>query len=163
MKETWKQIKDYPFYSVSDKGRIKSRKRKHTRILKGTITKFGYIRMCLTNDEGEKFIYIHRLVLETFKEKCPGEKQACHNNNNPANNQIKNLRWDTSLNNHADRKKHGTLNLGVQNGNNKLTVKQILEIKKDFRTQNEIAKTYKTHQTNISCIKSGITWAWLKD
>lgn len=50
---------------------------------------------------------IHRLILETFVGPCPGGMECCHNDGDPTNNALSNLRWDTSKANKADMAKHG--------------------------------------------------------
>jgi hypothetical protein len=48
---------------------------------------------------------------------------GCHNDGNPLNNKLDNLRWDTFLNNSLDMIKHGTIGgfeSGCNYGNNQL-------------------------------------------
>lgn len=73
---------------------------------------------------------VHRLVLSAFIGECPNGMEACHINGLPGDNRLENLRWDTKLNNHADRRRHGTIPSGPQHGRAKLTVEQIGEILK---------------------------------
>lgn len=51
---------------------------------------------------------VHRLVLEAFRGTCPQGMEGCHNDGNRANCALDNLRWDTPMNNHADKIRHGT-------------------------------------------------------
>ncbi len=53
--------------------------------------------------------YVHRLVLEAFVSLCPEGMVACHNDGDTTNNNLSNLRWDTSSGNHQDKWKHGTM------------------------------------------------------
>jgi hypothetical protein len=46
---------------------------------------------------------IHQLVLEAFVGPRPPGMEGCHNDDNPANNHISNLRWDTHAENMRDR------------------------------------------------------------
>jgi DNA invertase Pin-like site-specific DNA recombinase len=55
----------------------------------------------------------------------------------------------------ADRTKKAK---GEDAGSAKLTEEQVIEIRKDPRTQNEIAKSYEVGQTTIGKIKRGETW-----
>ena len=50
--------------------------------------------------------------------------QACHNDGKPLNNFLSNLRWDSPQNNQRDRIKHGTDNVGINNGRALLTGEQ---------------------------------------
>lgn len=51
---------------------------------------------------------VHRLVLAAFVGPCPSGMEGCHNDGNPLNNSVDNLRWDTHRNNEADKRRHGT-------------------------------------------------------
>lgn len=50
---------------------------------------------------------VHRLVLESFVGPCPDGMEACHNDGNPHNNRLDNLRWDTHTENMYDVVRHG--------------------------------------------------------
>jgi hypothetical protein len=54
---------------------------------------------------------VHRLVLETFVGPCPDGMECCHNNGDPADNRLENLRWDTLSSNAYDRVEHGVHNM----------------------------------------------------
>jgi hypothetical protein len=84
--------------------------------------------------------------------------ECCHNDGNPNNNHLSNLRWDTSKNNHADKVRHGTTNRGERCGTAKLTQSQVDEIRQDNRLQRLIAADYGVHQNTISRIKNGKRW-----
>jgi hypothetical protein len=51
---------------------------------------------------------VHRLVLEAFVGPCPEGMVGCHNDGDPLNNRLDNLRWDTPSNNERDKWVHGT-------------------------------------------------------
>lgn len=53
---------------------------------------------------------LHTLVLEAFTGPRPDGMEGCHNDGDPSNNSIGNLRWDTRKGNVADSFKHGTHN-----------------------------------------------------
>ena len=70
----------------------------------------GHYQVKLYRGDGSKeYPSIHRLVLETFQSPCPPGLEACHNDGNPANNHINNLRWDTSQANSFDSAQHRIL------------------------------------------------------
>jgi len=50
-----------------------------------------------------------------FKNKRPDGYQCCHNDGNPHNNRIENLRWDTPKGNNLDKIRHGTSGRGEKN------------------------------------------------
>lgn len=79
----------------------------------------GRMKALVDNGHGRKRVYlhrngrlerpqVHRLVLETFVGPCPPGMEACHNDGNPANNHVSNLRWDTGSSNMLDKRRHGT-------------------------------------------------------
>lgn len=47
-------------------------------------------------------------MLTAFVGPRPDGMVTCHNDGNPANNNLSNLRWDTQSNNQLDAVKHGT-------------------------------------------------------
>lgn len=52
---------------------------------------------------------VSALVLTVFVGPRPeGDYHACHNNGNPQDNRLVNLRWDTRSGNELDKRKHGT-------------------------------------------------------
>ena len=61
--EYWTDIAGYPNYSVSNLGRVKSKKT--GKLLKSYQTK-EYLRVNLYNDAGRKCKLVHRLVSEAF-------------------------------------------------------------------------------------------------
>ena len=92
---------------------------------------------------------------------------TCHNDGNPSNNHLENLRWDTRKNNEADKIKHGTATRGRRNPRAKLNEMQVRIIKRllEFGTlkQTEIAKMFNVNKNIIHCIKIGKSWKYLKD
>lgn len=48
------------------------------------------------------------LVLTAFVGPCPPGLECCHNNGNPNDNRVENLRWDTHSENVLDQVRHGT-------------------------------------------------------
>lgn len=98
-------------YEVSNDGRVRrSRAGRGTRaghVLSGRPTKNGYIQVFLRKDGVSKNESVHRLVLSAFIGPAPEGTEACHNDGNPSNNHISNLRWDTHLANQSDILRHG--------------------------------------------------------
>jgi hypothetical protein len=47
------------------------------------------------------------LVLEAFVGPCPDGLEACHWDDDPTNNRLSNLRWDTSIANKRDMARNG--------------------------------------------------------
>jgi len=109
---------------------------------------------------------IHRLVLFAFVGPPPSEKhECCHNDGDPSNNNLSNLRWGTKKENQADRKVHGTLsvNVGISNGQAKLAESNVREIRKMLEArellQREIADHFGVSANTIRDIKTGRCWS----
>lgn len=106
--------------------------------------------------------WVHRLVLETFVSARPVGMEACHNDGNPLNNSVTNLRWDTHKANLKDRDKHGTSPIGVRNGSAILTEEQVREIRRLYRNgmrQNQIAPSFGVSKQCVQTVCSGTNWA----
>lgn len=89
--EIWLPIKNYEEYYVSDKGRIKSCKRKVHIELKPSITN-GYYKVSLCKNGETKGFLIHQLVYMTFFNDYDTKGYVIdHIDNNPFNNEAKNL------------------------------------------------------------------------
>ena len=171
--EVWKPIPDYPGYEASTHGRIRSYwhniyrgRYGQERILKPTVQRIlkqcmaggGYLVVALNRRQ----LKVSRLVLTAFiGPPGPGE-QACHNDGNISDNRLPNLRWGSCKNNHADKLKHGTLQQGSRNGNAKLTVDIVKQIRTLYSTQvhtrNQIGEMFGISGENVGYIVHRRTW-----
>jgi len=113
--ERWLPIEGHQHYEVSDAGRVRSKDRpvhnyiKRGKILKPSRRKRGERDVCYVVNLGRNNMRrVHRLVLEAFVGPAPEGTEGCHNDGNPANNALGNLRWDTHPSNMADQIAHGT-------------------------------------------------------
>ena len=105
-------------YEVSDHGRVRSVhnreivrsdgmiQRRPGRLLRPAPVQTGHLMVNL--GVGHPSQRVHTLVLEAFVGLRPDGFQACHNDGNPANNHVSNLRWDTRAENTRDMVRHGT-------------------------------------------------------
>jgi hypothetical protein len=172
--EEWRDVVGFEgLYQVSNFGRVRSvttkeiqisfdlvRSEKTHKIKKQTIDKvFNRPFLSLWKNNKPKICRPHKLVMEAFVSIRPQGMECCHNDGNPQNNHLSNLRWDTAKSNQADRVKHGTTNRGEQCGNAKLTLEQVRAIRQDNRLQRIIAAEYGVKDNTISRIKSGKRWA----
>ena len=161
----------FPNYKIDTNGNVYSWKCKQgTRIkrwkqLKPWTVKGGYKIIRLIG-ENTIFKYVHCLVLEIFVGPCPDGMECCHKNNNPCDNNLENLRWDTPKNNCIDRKTNG-LHLtktprGSKHGMSKLTEKEVLVIRKlvelKLFSQAKIARLFEITPTNVCDIIKRNTW-----
>ncbi len=69
----------------------------------------GHLRCTLTcgNSRRKRNAKVHILVLEAFVGPRPLGLEGCHDDGDPANNRLTNLRWDTPSSNAVDRVRHG--------------------------------------------------------
>jgi hypothetical protein len=120
MNETWLPVPGYEsLYEVSDHGRVRSMDRlqrrgpapgmcyRRGRILKPMRSTVGRLKVGLYSGGARRMFLIHRLVLEAFVGPCPDGMEACHYDDDPDNNHLSNLRWDTRLANRADLVRNG--------------------------------------------------------
>ncbi len=176
-KEIWKFIDGYTgWYEASTFGRIKSLDRvvKHRwsgltkrkgRILTPHTDKRGRLRVTLYKDGKGSERYVHHLVLEAFAGPRPEGTECCHNDGNPSNNRLDNLRWDSHTNNMFDKQKHGTYLQGAKSPQAKLTEKQVREIigrLKNGETQKSIGEIYGIDPCTIWHIVHNKTWKHIK-
>ncbi len=77
-----------------------------------------------------KIRLVHHLVLEAFVGPCPEGMECCHEDGDPTNNRLANLRWDTKKANEADKRRHGTSCVGERNGRVRITASDVIEIRK---------------------------------
>ena len=103
--EIWKPVLGFEgIYEVSNHGRVKTvatqRIRKPSRC-----NDYGHLGLLLTRDHRAYSRRVHCLVLEAFVGPRPSGMQACHApDDDPTNNHLDNLRWDTASGNAQDRK-----------------------------------------------------------
>lgn len=116
--EEWREVPGHAgAYAVSSFGRVRSVGRKVTagervrsvadKILRPWSMPTGHLAVGLGGKAADRRL-VHRLVLEAFVGPCPDGMEGCHNDGDPTNNRLENLRWDTRSGNIHDAIKHGT-------------------------------------------------------
>lgn len=169
-----KSIIGFPDYMVGMDGSVWSRRPRNGkgppttsyRKLKTTTGKYGHQFVGLRDGVHRVTCRVHRLVLEAFVGQCPEGLEGCHNDGNPANNQVGNLRWDTHTSNEADKIRHGKTNRGERQGHNRLTSSQVLEIramKAAGHSRQVVAKRFGVSHGTIYDIDFRKTWFWLEE
>lgn len=120
MSEKWRPIPGWDeFYEVSGLGRVRTIERRAwcprgagfwrtvpAKVLKPLPAR-GYYRVALCRDGRREWRLVHHLVLLAFVGPRPDGLEACHYDDDPANNNLGNLRWDTRSANHLDRTRNG--------------------------------------------------------
>lgn len=112
--EEWKPIEGYEGYEVSNKGRVRSyRKRNSTKFYE--VPKIMRLKKCQThckeylsaslmNNGKKESPSVHRLVAKAFIDNPENKPQVHHIDNNEQNNCVENLQWVTNSENQLARK-----------------------------------------------------------
>jgi hypothetical protein len=174
--EVWRPVPGFVgLYEVSDLGRVRSldrvvvRSDGRPRRFKGVVMaphsmRTGYLQVSLGCAGARTCAYVHRLVAAAFIGSCPAGMEVCHNDGNPANNCVENLRYDTAANNHADKLAHGTSGRGELNAAAKLTTADVHTVRvllKRKVPQSDIARRFGVTDGAIRKICRGKSWGWL--
>jgi hypothetical protein len=128
--EIWKVIPYSPKYEVSTLGRVRriNCRLGHECRRAAIVNRYPFI--CLPVDGKWKGLRVHNIVAEVFIGPRPTRRhQAAHNDGNPLNCRLDNIRWATPEENAADKIAHGTSVQGARNPKAKLTVEQVHAIR----------------------------------
>lgn len=123
--ELWRPVVGYDgWYEVSTRGGVRSvdrvvvasngKRRAYpgVELAQRTMPAKGYRTVGLKRNGTEKRALVHRLVLESFVGPAPAGHECCHEDGDPGNNSLGNLRWDTKSANVRDQVRHGTHHRG---------------------------------------------------
>lgn len=146
-----KPIPSFDGYYASSCGKIYKNNKELSQSLGGY--KRNYLRVSINRDKQ----YVQRLVLMAFDGLPRDGYEACHNDGDSLNNNIKNLRWDTRLSNARDKIKHGTSGVGEQNAMARLSDKQAALVTKlnVFIKTADLAKTFNVSRSTVRLISTG--------
>lgn len=117
----WKPVVGWEgFYEVSDEGSVRSVPRTYIkatgttgrvrgRVLRPGTHGIGHLHVMLCDRAGDRTrtYQIHLLVMAAFGPPRPEGTECCHNDGDPTNNHIDNLRWGTRSENNRDKVMHG--------------------------------------------------------
>lgn len=161
----WRSVRGFEGrYEVSDAGDVRTlttyRAYLTGRALKPYVQNKGYLYVSFRRNGRRESFAVHRLVLEAFVGPCPARHQAAHANGDPSDNRVENLRWATSAENHADRRRHGRIPEGEANHASKLDRSAAKTIKKlrGVVSAYELAHLACVQPSTIDSIWSGETW-----
>lgn len=137
-------------YFVKENGDVIGKRK----ILKPTITPYGYLSVCLYYDGKYKTFLVHRMVAECYLPNIENKPEINHLDGNKLNNNILNLEWSTSkenvqhFHNKLSTRRHG------EHPNSKLSYSDMLDIYKYYTDggiyQKQLAKRYNVHRDTIS-------------
>lgn len=170
--DQWRAVVGYEGrYEVSDQGGVRSVARRDRRghkwpaeILSPWTNRKGYLCVRLRNAAGRRRGYlVHRLVLEAFVGAAPDGMEGAHNNGNPGDARLTNLRWATRSENLLDKRRHGTAGLlfGEKNAGAKLSrdsVLRIFALRSRGLTHRTIAKEVGIGHGRVSEVLSRKAW-----
>lgn len=169
--ETWKPIPGWEdLYEVSDHGNVRSLDRvvidRNGRSMKykGKPLKWqnngkGYPVVGLWQNKQPTFRTVHSLVAEVFIGPRPALHDICHNDGNPWNPVLSNLRYDTRSANHRDKERHGTSIHGQKNPRSKLTDDDVRFIRSADLSVKELAKRFQIATQTVTKIRLGQRWS----
>lgn len=167
--EQWRQIPEFPAYSISNHGRVRRDisgvgRCKAGRLLKPKRKWNGYLDVALYNDRGVKYKSIHALVALVFMGPRPAKMDVAHVNGVRDDNRAENLRYATRSQNNMDKVGHGTDNRGSKNYAAKWTEEDVIAAKK-LKAQgvrvSEIARMFNLSHSTVSLALSGKQWSHL--
>ena len=169
----FRDIDGFPGYCVGVDGSVWSRKNtcppfglgeNWHRLSPGRIGRRSRVESLMVglSDRGRRGQFrVHRLVLEAFVGPCPEGHEGCHNDGNPLNNRLSNLRWDTPSANNRDKERHGTHQIGSRNGRSKLTEADAADIRRrcaDGQQKADVARDYGVSATLVRFIVGRRNW-----
>ncbi len=162
-------------YMVSTMGRVRSHLGMEPKALSPGLLRrpdlkggAGYYAVALYGGEEPRVTrMIHRLVLLTFRGPPPDGFQAAHENGNPLDNRLENLKWKSPQDNQRDKIIHGTTYnpIGAKNSMSKLTEEDVEDIHNRVErgeSRRSIAESHGVNRYYISRIVSGERWPHAK-
>ena len=139
----WMPIPGWAGYEASNKGQIQSMKSSRRwrpgRILTAFPNREGRLRVSVMDGNGRPVKQlVSRLVCLAFYGDPPSDDmQAAHNDGNPLNNDLMNLRWATRRENYQDQVLHGTSKKGEGHHLTKLTDDTVIMVRNMAKTMRQ--------------------------
>lgn len=120
--------------------------------------KSGHLYVLTPRPRSPRKLFVHRAVLLAFiGPPAPGE-EACHGDDDPSNNALANLRWDTRLANVHDKARNGRIPCGESKPGARLTTADVLAIRRDARPSRAVGRDYGVSHTAVLRIRRGERW-----
>lgn len=171
-------IPDFPAYRITKDGKVYSLKWGKIKELKPYPSTCNGYQVVNLRENGKRYSrLVHRLILTTFKGKCPEGMEARHLDGDKENNHVDNLEWGTRQQNLNDKLEHGTdisqnpdwhrkfvyenKARGSKHGLSKLTEDDVLAIRRlaERRVkQSDIARIFEVAESRISAIVNRKEW-----
>jgi hypothetical protein len=118
----------------------------------------GYMTVRFAFNKNNFTQLVSRLVLTTFdRESKPGEL-ACHNDSNPTNNCLENLRWDTPTGNMRDRTARGLYKRGEDHHAAIIPIELVDRLQAGLISPSQAAKETGYRYAHLWRIAKGKVW-----
>jgi hypothetical protein len=133
------------------------------RPVRGSRHKCGYISISLTGDSGHRKRSMRATwICQAFHGPRPDRGVCRHLDGSRTNDAASNLAWGTQKDNLADAISHGTVPLGEQARNAKLSEAQAREVLRTPEVGNRtFARRWGVSPWAIYAIRRQLTWKWL--
>ena len=155
--EIWKDSVDK--YQVSNLGNVRNKKTR--RVLKAETIEtprklrdsYKQKRVCLHYDGRRHHHFVHRLVASAFILNPSNKPEVNHKDGNPSNNNVNNLEWVTSSENHKHR--FAVLNQRSYGGESRRKAVMCIETGEEFSSITEASKNKGIGISHISRVLHG--------
>lgn len=118
----------------------------------------GYMTVRFGVDKKKFTELVSRLVLMAFDREPEEHELACHNDSNPTNNCIENLRWDTQTGNMKDRTDRRLYKRGEDHHAATVPVELVDRLQAGLIGPSEAAKEYGFRYAHLWRIAKGHSW-----
>ena len=145
--EYWNDIEGYPNYSVSNLGRVRSKKT--GKILKPYKTNRGYLTVGFWSGGKKKRLSIHRLVAQAFLQNPNNLPEVNHINGCKTDNNLNNLEWTSGSGNITHAYQTGLRKAKITS----LDKEKILQLIEKGFTQRAIGKLFNVSHSAVGYIK----------
>jgi hypothetical protein len=159
MREEWRVV--YEYYEVSSLGRFRNRETKE--LLKGYTQR--YVTVSLYRYKKRSCDYLHKIVALAFIGPCPPGKEVNHIDTIKTHNWYTNLEYLTHKGNEEHAVKNNLKAFGERNGNSKLTVKKVKEIRRLCARgvpQKDVAAKFGVYPQAVKLAVERKTWRRVK-
>lgn len=161
--EVWKPIPFSDGYSISSHGRFRA-DRAFSRnwkpgLRKTTLLPNGYATVRFLYQGRKQRQLLHRVVAMVFIGPAPSpQHHVAHNDGNFRNNHVSNLRWATPKENNADKRLHGTYQLGSETSCAKLDENAVRFIRQSDLSGLELAAMFGVTRRAVDRARNGESW-----
>jgi hypothetical protein len=164
--EKWRPVVGQPDYEVSSRGQVRSYKSGRLKVMKQSLSRWGYWTVEFCTNRKRKRVHVHRVELAAFTGGYRVGLDAAHLNGIRTDNRLENLAWATRAENFAHKKLHGTQPLGETHWNASLTEEQVREVRRDYVPRKRsfcfYARKFGVSDTSVRQAYWGKTWGHVK-